>query len=59
MLTEIDQVKFVVMMNGQAICAPQPTRHLAEMVLMNLPQQSRSLAEIVVVSNNGQQLLLG
>jgi hypothetical protein len=59
MLTEQMPTKFQVKINGIPYGQPQPTRMLAEMVLMNLTPDQRMLAEVVPVSQAGQQLLLG
>ena len=59
MLTEISTARFVVKVNGVAVSAPQPTRQLAEAVILSLPTDTRSIAEIVVVTSDGKELLLG
>lgn len=52
------EMKFVVKVNGQARTAALP-RTLAEAAIQNLPESERALAQLVPVTDNGQELLLG
>jgi hypothetical protein len=59
MITEQLPSKHQVVINNIPYGLPQPTRHLAEMILHNLTPDQQQLAEIRIVNQNGQQLLLG
>ena len=59
MLTEIDQTKYVVLVNNVLVGVPQPTRGLAELVVMGLPPSEQQKAVIVPINESGKQLLLG
>lgn len=60
MLTEVPfQTKYVVKVQGRVVSAPQASRNLAEAFILNLPVDQRSLAEVVPVSDQGKELLLG
>lgn len=52
------EMKFVIKVNGQVRTKPL-LRTLAETALQNLPEEERSVAEIVPVTPSGQELLLG
>ena len=56
---ETEPTKFQVMINGISYGSPQPTRHLAEMLLTNLTPEQRILSEIRAVTSTGQQILFG
>lgn len=55
---EVDQVSYVVKVNGVAISTPT-SRALAEQQKNNLPEESRLLAEVVPVTSDGNQILFG
>ena len=58
MLNEAQQeLKYIVKVNGQARTAPL-MRSLAEAAVQNLPVNERALAELVLVTEGGQELLL-
>lgn len=59
MLTEVAVSRFVVKVRGVAVCAPQTTYSLAEGVVAMLPPDQQPLAEIVVITNDNKELLLG
>lgn len=59
MLTEVAPMRFVVKVNGVTICGPQPTRPLAEAYILTLPAEQRALAEVVPVTTDNKELLLG
>jgi hypothetical protein len=59
MLTEVAPVRFVVKVNGQVVCSPQPTRALAEAVILSLAPDQRQFAEVVPVTDGNKELLLG
>ena len=52
------EMKFVVKVNGQARTAALP-KTLAEAAIQNLPEAERGLAQLVPVTDSGQELLLG
>jgi hypothetical protein len=57
MLNEKEEFKYVVKVNGQVRTAPL-LRSLAETAIQNLPENERSIAELVLVTTNGKELLL-
>lgn len=59
MLTEVDSTKFSVVVQGRVVSANIATRNLAEAVILTLPADQRSLAEIVPVTSDGKQVLFG
>jgi hypothetical protein len=59
MITEQIPTKHQVVINNIPYGQAQPTRHLAEMILHNLTPDQQCLAEIKIVNQSGQQLLLG
>jgi hypothetical protein len=58
-LTEIDQVKYVVLVDGVRVGIPQPSQRLAELYLLSLPLAEQERATIVPINESGKQLLLG
>lgn len=58
-LTDQQVVYYVVRLNGQEISPRVETRAIAEMSLNQLPPETRALAEVVPVTADGRQLLLG
>lgn len=52
------ETKYVVKVNGQVRTAPLP-KHLAESTLSTLPLEEQARAELVPVTNQGQEILLG
>lgn len=59
MLHEVDEVKYVVRVNGVNVSIPFTSRMLAEQHIGNLPVDQQALAEVVPITTNGQQVLLG
>lgn len=59
MITEVSPTRYVVKINGRIVGLPQPTRPLAEAFILSLPVEQRTIAEIVPVSVDGKELLLG
>ncbi|RWZ87210.1 MAG: hypothetical protein EO766_11810 [Hydrotalea sp. AMD] len=59
LITENTPIKFAVIVNGVQVGTPQPTKTLAEAIILNLPPQQRQLAEIRPVTTGGAELLLG
>lgn len=60
MITEVPAAsKFQVKVGGLNIEAPQLTQRLAELVVMRLPPEKQLIAEIVVVTEDRKQMLLG
>lgn len=50
--------KYIIKVNGQPRTAPLP-RTLAENAIQQLPENERSLAQIVPVAQDGKEILLG
>lgn len=59
LITEQNPVKFAVIVNGVQVGPAQPTKSLAEAIILNLPPDQRFLAEIKPVTASGAELLLG
>ena len=59
LINEQEQVKYVIVVNGKRVSVPFATRMLAEQHLGNLPPDQQTLAEIVTVTEDGRQVLLG
>ena len=59
MLHEVDEVKYVVKVNGQTVSIPFSSIMLAEQHISSLPVDQQPIAEVIPVTNSGQQLLLG
>lgn len=59
MLTEQEPTKFQVYINGIPYGSAQPTKFLAENLLVNLTPDQRALAEVRPVTSTGQQVLFG
>lgn len=57
MIRETQQVMYVAKINGVPVTLPQPSRHLAEAALSQLPAESRQFAVIVPVTTDGKELL--
>lgn len=59
MLTEVDEVKYVVKIQNQVIAGPFSSLALANAHTLNLPVHQQALAEVAPVTAEGKQLLLG
>lgn len=59
MLSEVDETKFVVKVNGRVVSDTFASRMLAEQAVANLPKDQQPIAEIVPVTSGGQEILLG
>lgn len=61
MLTNDDPtvVQYVIKVNGIPVSAPFGDKMLAEMARNNLPEEQRMIAEVVPVTSDGKQILLG
>ena len=60
MLTEINEVAYVVYVFGAPVGPKYPTVHLAEAAMLNLSPEHQAIAEIVPVQrDSGKQLLCG
>lgn len=60
MLTEVNQVAYIVRVNGQPIGPKYPSVHLAEAAILRLEPEHQVIAEIVAVQrDSGRELLLG
>lgn len=53
------QQYYVVKLNGLVASSKYPTRFLAEQHINTLPQDSKMVAEVVIVDKSGKELLLG
>ena len=58
-LTDETVVYYVVRVNGQNMSMPVATQMLAEMEKQKLSPELQVLAEVVLVTADGKQLLLG
>ena len=56
---DMDVVYYIVKVNGVAVSDKFSERMMAEMAKNNLPNEQRMIAEVVPVTNDGKQLLLG
>lgn len=59
MLVNSEQTYYAVKMNGKIITLPVGDRLAAEQAKLNLPEDQRMIAEVVTVTADGQELLLG
>ena len=60
MLTEVNQVAYIVRVFGQPVGPKYPTPQLAEAALLHLSPEHQAIAEIVPVQrDSGKELLLG
>ncbi len=59
MINEVEQVKYVIKVNGRIVSVSFSSVALAEAAITNLAESDRVLAEIVPVTNTGQEILLG
>lgn len=59
MLTEVSPVLYNVLVQGRVVIPNLPSRSIAEGQVFNLPPDQRALAEIVPVTADGRQMLLG
>jgi hypothetical protein len=59
MLTEVAPTRYIVKVNGVAVCTPQPTYQLAEAQILSLPEASRQYAQVIPVTVDNKELLLG
>lgn len=60
-LTNADenQLRYVVMVSGQEVSPRYSTPHAAEAMIQHLSEAHQSIAEVVPVTDTGNQLLLG
>lgn len=58
-LTEVEEVKYVVKVNGTIVSPMYATPHLAEDAIKLLKDEHQSIAEVVSVTGSGQEILLG
>jgi len=56
---DMDVVYYVVKVNGVAVSTRFTERMMAEMAKNNLPEEQKMLAEVVPVTTDGKQVLLG
>ena len=59
MIKETEQLKYVIKVNGEVVSIPYATAHLAEAAIAQLSEAHQSIAEVVPVTANGQEVLLG
>lgn len=59
LINEQEQIRYVIKVNGQTVSVPFATKMLAEQHLGNLPQEQQVVAEIVIVTEEGKQVLFG
>jgi hypothetical protein len=52
-------VQYVIKVNGVPVSAPFGDKMLAEMAKNNLPEEQRMIAEVVPITTDGKQILLG
>ncbi len=55
----MDVVYFVVKVNGREVTTKFNDRMMAEMAIGNLPEDQKMIAEVVPVTTDGKQVLLG
>lgn len=58
-LTDNNQTFYAVMVNGKLVSPRYATSALAEDKIKHLSEEHQVIAEVVPVTNNGQQILLG
>jgi len=56
---DIDVVYYVVKVNGVPVSTTFTERMMAEMAKNNLPEEQKMIAEVVPVTTEGKQVLLG
>lgn len=59
MLHEVEEAKYVIKANGVIVSIPFNSKILAEQHIENLPQDLRSIAEVVPVTPDGKEILFG
>jgi len=58
-IDDVNTVRYVIKVNGIEISDRFGERMMAEMAKNNLPNEQKLLAEIVTITTDGKQLLLG
>ena len=58
-LNEVEQLKYVVKVNGAIVSPAYATSHLAEDAIKLLKEEHQAIAEVVSVTADGQEILLG
>ena len=59
MIKEEEQLKYVVKVNGAIVSPMYATPHLAEDAIKLLKDEHQAIAEVVSVTADGQEILLG
>ena len=59
MINDMNAVNYVLHVNGIAVSGSFTDKMLAELARNALPEQQRMLAEVVAVTADGKQLLMG
>lgn len=58
-IENVDKLRYVIMVNGKRVSVPFLTETAAIQHLGNLPQDQQSIAEVVPITKDDKQLLLG
>jgi hypothetical protein len=58
-INEVEELKYVVKVNGAIVSPMYATPHLAEDAIKMLKDEHQSIAEVVSVTATGQEILLG
>ena len=59
MIENQDKLRYVIMINGNRISVPFLTEQAAVQHLAHLPQDQQTIAEVVPITPDDKQLLLG
>lgn len=59
LINEVQQEKFVIKVNGQIVSIAFASAQLAEAAITNLPEAQQAIAEVVPVTADGREVLLG
>ena len=59
MIENTEKLRYVIMVNGNRISVPFLTEQAAVQHLANLPQDQQLIAEVVPITQDDKQLLLG
>lgn len=54
-----NETRYAVKVNGKVVTQPFTTQTLAEHALYNLPEDQRQTAQVVPVTQDGKEILLG
>ena len=59
LMNDANTIQYIIKINGVPVSAPFGDKMLAEQAKNNLPEEQRILAEVVPITNDGKQVLLG